>query len=102
MAKKNVWNNEHCRKYDTSEGFGSEDEWINGFKKRFAQAQIENTAQAENTKLRGCKTLKELKALFKVLIKEVHPDIAGNTEKNVSDTQNLISEFELMKNKLVK
>jgi hypothetical protein len=95
---KNVWNNDHCRKYDTSEGFGDADSWVNAFFKRHTQ-KAKTPAPSSNL-LSSCKSLKDLKVAFNMLIKTIHPDLAGESKENVAKSQALIEEFQRLKKML--
>lgn len=99
MAKKNVWTNEHTKKYNPQiEGFGNSDEWINSFKERFTYSN-EPKKEIEKKYFTDCKTLAELKKSFKELIRQYHPDLAGATQENISISQAIISQYEMMKDK---
>ena len=86
--------------YDTSKGFGNSDDWKKSFKEGGKIKSIKPKSKFPT--LSECETIKQLAAEFKKLLKKHHTDIAGDTEENKILTQEIIAEYEQLKNKLKK
>lgn len=84
MAKK-PWITGY-KTYDTSNGFGSPDEWQSAFEKRMNFKVLTPKEEDDNKSivkiLYTAKNADELRKQYIILIKQYHPDIKGNTEEN--------------------
>jgi len=89
--------------YDTSNGFGSPEEWKANFsgRKEYFEFTMKNVDEfSEKKELKQCKDLKELNKQFRKLMLFHHPDIAGDTKENTEKTQIIIAQYEKLKKKL--
>ncbi len=89
--------------YDTSNGFGSPDEWISSFGKRM-NYKIISPIEKEKEKglcdtLNMAKTYEELRNAYYDMIKKYHPDSNGDTEDNKTKSQILNDTFFELKKK---
>lgn len=73
--------------YDTKDGFGNTEDWKISFRKRMGKEDEKISPILDE--LFECNTLKELKSVHKKLMKQYHPDIAGNTVQNNKITQQI-------------
>lgn len=81
--------------YDTSEGLGNSENWKESFKKRIGDK--------EETKIKyfiGCDTEKQRKDKYRELMKQYHPDVAGNTEENNRISKEISEEYNNILKKL--
>jgi len=77
---------EGYKTYDTSNGFGSVDDWKKAFEKRFnfVSITVEQKAEKEDIlkPLYDAKDFFELRKAYRELMMTHHPDKAGDTEEN--------------------
>jgi hypothetical protein len=83
--------------YDTSNGFGNTEEWKKSFQETIGNK--EKKPKSKFPTLAECETIEKLSAEYKKLLKKHHTDISGDTEENKAITQEIIAEYENLKNK---
>jgi len=110
--------------YDTSDGFGSTNQWkkaweaifgstmedfikdtfeeLNEEKKKSANELANEIRKNNSENLKLCKTVVELKSKFKELLFKYHPDKAGNTKENNEKCAKIIEEYEVKLKQLTK
>ena len=105
--KKKKWDDMMSRykTYDTSTGRGGADAWKASFEKRMGKNpevdSIPATAAFEHIlELHECQTKADLKDVYKKLMKQFHPDVAGDTEENNQISQEINSEYKKLLRKL--
>lgn len=87
--------------YDTSSGYGNPSQWKGAFRERMGwdEAQeIVNDIKEETSPLlalRACKTLEELKGVYRKLMLEYHPDKGGDVRK----AQEIVALYTVLKGK---
>lgn len=109
--------------YDTKQGFGNKESWQKAAKEKTVFTSFDEAfeninddtdekvkffddgirklrARVNKQGLKSCKTKKELKSMFRQLMKENHPDKVG--EKGTEKTKLIIAEYEKLNKKLKK
>lgn len=84
------------------EGYGNRAEWKSAFRERMGTDEAEEYLRTEQPTapcledLRKCKTLVELKSVYRALMKIHHPDMGG--DKKIA--QGIIATYTILSNKL--
>ena len=95
------WDHKSRKQYNPKkEGYGNPDEWQNDFKQRmYANEKKEKRKKRipELEELYNCKTISELKSVYRRLVNKYHPDKAGDTPENNKMTQNIIETYNELK-----
>jgi hypothetical protein len=77
--------------YDTSDGFGSPEDWIKCFETRMNFKVLTVKEEEDNRSvvdcMYDCKTGKELQKIYHTLMLKWHPDRAGDTPENKTIAQ---------------
>lgn len=101
MAAKKSFTDGYKR-YDTSKGYGSQTKWQYAFEERLNlhHNTIEETESKKDyyQSLYDCNTAEELKKTYWRLMKQYHPDIAGDTLENKIIAQSINDIFFKLKN----
>jgi len=85
MAKKGFLDG--YKTYDTSKGFGSVDDWKAAFEKRLNFKVLTEQDKTLNKSIvdslyKVSNDFFELRKVYRQLMKQYHPDVAGDTEEN--------------------
>ena len=97
--KKSDWSKIKYKTYNAKEGFGNSESWKKSFHNRMSK---ETVATPKHKYFSDCETLQELKSQYKKLIKKHHPDIVGDTKENKETTQEIIKEYNEIKDNITK
>jgi len=91
-AKANRFNTGY-KQYDTTNGFGSEDEWRQAFEQRFTESEAKEILEEEDLDAWGILGLQEgaslqiVKRRFRELIVIWHPDKAALHGKTIEESE---------------
>ena len=75
------WDKNQFKKYDPKKnGFGNPEKWKQNFQNRILN--LSERLESDKGLLGGCNDLATLKKEYKKLVKQYHPDVAGDTPEN--------------------